>query len=477
VTFNVSGSYPSKQITMTTSTSGATIFYTTNNNSAPADPTHTGSTPGSGTSVYRSAISVPAGHDQFYKAIAYKSGLADSVVSETDVDNTSGGGMSPMTASSSFTSITYSVWDGDWALLEEYDKNGNLVEKYLQGYHGLVKTFQNVVYYYQDELGSTSHIAGGTGALIESYQYDLYGKPRVYNSGGTYQQNATPQAKDLGNGGARWMPELGLYDNRNRFMSPDLGRFLQPDPIGFKGDASNLYRYCGNDWASKSDLLGLDVEVELRYYMLQGSFGHGHQNLVIRDTITGQVAVLRGIPSEPWRTGGSKGGSNSMLNLAQKTDSGHGNVLLKAPIYTGCFGNKDPLEGKSTKLVPGSKTTLRQDFDAVHAKLEKFGARLDRAKIDYHLQSTNSNAAAGTGYQVITGERPPCSEKFPGSQLDLRSRMGIRVPVPEMSGPRIPPPPQASHTEPPDGGGADGWLAVGTVLGGRTGGPQGGGEP
>jgi uncharacterized protein RhaS with RHS repeats len=48
-----------------------------------------------------------------------------------------------------------------------------------------------------------------------------------------------------------------LYDDRNRFMSPALGRFIQPDPIGFKGDASNLYRYCGNDWANKTDPTGL----------------------------------------------------------------------------------------------------------------------------------------------------------------------------------------------------------------------------
>jgi RHS repeat-associated protein len=149
------------------------------------------------------------------------------------------------------------VWDGDWAVLEEYTTGNVLVEKYLQGYHGLVKTFTNNIYYYQDELGSTSHIANASGALLESYQYDLYGKPRVYNSGGTYQPNATPIAKDL-QGGARWIPELGLYDDRNRFMSPELGRFLQPDPIGFKGDGSNLYRYCGNDWANRTDPMGLE---------------------------------------------------------------------------------------------------------------------------------------------------------------------------------------------------------------------------
>jgi uncharacterized protein RhaS with RHS repeats len=51
--------------------------------------------------------------------------------------------------------------------------------------------------------------------------------------------------------------ELGLYDLRNRFMSPEMGRFLQPDPIGFKGDASNLYRYCHNDPEDFTDPMGL----------------------------------------------------------------------------------------------------------------------------------------------------------------------------------------------------------------------------
>ena len=164
-----------------------------------------------------------------------------------------------MSVSQSSTTI-FSVWDGDWAILEEYTTGNVLVEKYLHGYHGLVKTFINNVYYYQDELGSTSHIANASGALLEYYKYDLYGKPTYWNAAtpSSQLQASAYGVKDLGNGGARWMPELGLYDDRNRFMSPDLGRFLQPDPIGFKGDASNLYRYCGNDWANKTDPTGLE---------------------------------------------------------------------------------------------------------------------------------------------------------------------------------------------------------------------------
>jgi RHS repeat-associated protein len=112
-----------------------------------------------------------------------------------------------------------------------------------------------VAYYYQDELGSTSHIADASGALLEYYKYDLYGRPQYFDSTSQPLNASTYGVKDLFTG-QRWVTEIGLYDDRNRFMSPDLGRFLQPDPIGFKGDASNLYRYVGNNWANKTDPLG-----------------------------------------------------------------------------------------------------------------------------------------------------------------------------------------------------------------------------
>ena len=234
---------------MSTTTSGATIFYTKDGTTT---PTHTGNTAGTNTFVYGGAVNVAAGTEKIFQALAYKSGYADSAVDEFDADNR-GGGMAPMSAST--TTTIFSVWDGDWAILEEYDSSGNLVEKYLQGYHGLVKTFQTVAYYYQDELGSTSHIAAASGALLEYYKYDLYGKPTFFSSTSQPLNSSTYGVKDLFTG-QRWIPELGLYDDRNRFMSPDLGRFLQPDPIGFKGDSSNLYRYCGNDWANKTDPMG-----------------------------------------------------------------------------------------------------------------------------------------------------------------------------------------------------------------------------
>lgn len=180
----------------------------------------------------------------------------------------------------------------NWAILEEYDNTGARVQGYVQGYHGLVKTLVDNIYYYQDELGSTSHIADTSGVLLEYYKYDLYGKPTYFVPDSPNPQSASVfHVVDLGNGGSRWMPELGLYDNRNRFMSPDLGRFLQPDPIGFKGDASNLYRYCGNDWASVIDPIGTEG---WRDYPKIGAVVHFNPVA---------ISVIRNIKNRAWEEG------------------------------------------------------------------------------------------------------------------------------------------------------------------------------
>jgi RHS repeat-associated protein len=57
--------------------------------------------------------------------------------------------------------------------------------------------------------------------------------------------------------GREWLPDVRLYDYRNRIYQPELGRFLQPDPKEFAAGDYNLYRYCHNDPVNKTDPLGL----------------------------------------------------------------------------------------------------------------------------------------------------------------------------------------------------------------------------
>ncbi|NJK91421.1 MAG: RHS repeat-associated core domain-containing protein, partial [Blastochloris sp.] len=57
--------------------------------------------------------------------------------------------------------------------------------------------------------------------------------------------------------GREWIQEIGLYDYRNRVYSPELGRFLQTDPIRFDAGDVNLYRYVGNNSIMYTDPSGL----------------------------------------------------------------------------------------------------------------------------------------------------------------------------------------------------------------------------
>ena len=154
---------------------------------------------------------------------------------------------------------TYSIWDG-WNLVEEYQSanGGATTASYVYG-AGRLLTNQTLNYYYQDASGSTSHLADSSGHLLEWYRYDLQGTPVFYNASNTQIPSSNYGIRHLFTG-QQWYSELGLYDLRNRFYSPDIGRFLQPDPIRFWG-GNNLYRYCKNNPMRRSDPWGLSDQV------------------------------------------------------------------------------------------------------------------------------------------------------------------------------------------------------------------------
>lgn len=157
-------------------------------------------------------------------------------------------------------SPTYNVWDG-WNLLMEYQTNGTTIASYLNGPDGVVKNLTSGNYYYHDGSGSTSHLGDSSGThLLEWYRYDLQGAPIFYDANNNQRTASAYNVRHLFTG-QQWYSEVGLYDLRNRFYSPDIGRFLQPDPIGHRG-GSNLYRYCRNNPVTRSDPFGLEEHNE-----------------------------------------------------------------------------------------------------------------------------------------------------------------------------------------------------------------------
>jgi RHS repeat-associated protein len=150
----------------------------------------------------------------------------------------------------------YNVYDG-WELIGEYAALATVpTTAYVSGASGMVKNLTTNRYYYQDASCSTSHLADSTGHLLEWYRYDLQGTPVFYDATNNQILASVYGIRHLFTG-QQWYSELGLYDLRNRYYSPDIGRFLQADPSGFNGDATNLYRYCGNNPLKGSDPNGL----------------------------------------------------------------------------------------------------------------------------------------------------------------------------------------------------------------------------
>jgi RHS repeat-associated protein len=125
------------------------------------------------------------------------------------------------------------------------------------------------------------------GNLLERYTYSAFGTPTFYNAAGISQSALGVRHLFQGQ---LWTHETGLNDYRNRVELPVMGVFLQPDPIGFKGDAANIYRFCNNNAVNRIDPMGLiDKNASDRFWQMacfmdsgnsfQGSFAELMQKL------------------------------------------------------------------------------------------------------------------------------------------------------------------------------------------------------
>jgi RHS repeat-associated protein len=150
----------------------------------------------------------------------------------------------------------YYVYDG-LNLIEERDGLNNVLAEYI--YDGALHPRKaiiggNAYYFQQDVLGNVTALTDEDGEIVETYEYDIYGKPSIYDENG--DPMATPMAPFLFTG-HYWDADTGLYLTMYRAYSPELGRWLTRDPIDFNAGDVNLYRYTENDSINNMDYLGL----------------------------------------------------------------------------------------------------------------------------------------------------------------------------------------------------------------------------
>jgi RHS repeat-associated protein len=156
------------------------------------------------------------------------------------------------------TAVKY-VYDGAQCIAE-YDGNNNLLRKYIFG-PGIDEPVSmidvehsNATYYYHfDALGSVVALTNSSGSTVEVYEYSVYGQVAASDANNPNRFMFTGRESDQ---------ETGLYYYRARYYNPEIGRFLQPDPVGYDA-GMNLYRYCRNSPLGRIDPLGLSDHNEV----------------------------------------------------------------------------------------------------------------------------------------------------------------------------------------------------------------------
>ncbi|WP_250633504.1 RHS repeat-associated core domain-containing protein [Pinirhizobacter soli] len=142
-----------------------------------------------------------------------------------------------------------------------------------------------------DELGRPQVVTNAAGAAVWSAQNTPFSRTVVLS-------NTSPL--NIGLPGQYFDQETGLWNNGARDYDPNVGRYIQSDPIGLAGGI-NTYAYAGGDPLSNSDPLGLDFYGKSLAQAYLCAFGQAAWDRIRQDRNKAQGAVVPGQRSEALR--------------------------------------------------------------------------------------------------------------------------------------------------------------------------------
>lgn len=125
----------------------------------------------------------------------------------------------------------------------ELDTAGNIVSRFVYGSKANVPDYmdKNGTRYriISDHLGSARLVVDAqSGAIAQRLDYDAFGRVLT---------DTNPGFQPFGFAGGLYDPDTGLVRFGARDYDPETGRWTTKDPIGFRGNSTNLYTYALND--------------------------------------------------------------------------------------------------------------------------------------------------------------------------------------------------------------------------------------
>ena len=94
-----------------------------------------------------------------------------------------------------------------------------------------------------------------SATTLQRYRYSSYGKTTLEKDNGSTDHSFIENL--FAYTGREYDIDTELYSYRSRYFSPEIGRFLSEDRLGFAGGDTNLYRYVGNNPISRRDPNGM----------------------------------------------------------------------------------------------------------------------------------------------------------------------------------------------------------------------------
>ena len=314
----------------------------------------------------------------------------------------------------------------DWKPVAEWDVFANYFQAwnvYGPGQDEILlrqKSKYGYTRFHPDPHGNVEFLVDNDGQVVEHYTYDIFGTPKVEDWGGSNPpRNWSYYGHRFLFQGREYFDKFGVYDYRRRFYYPEMGYFLQADPIGIQiggakltamqkalfspggqapeafGDSeANLYRYCHNDPVNKTDPTGLEVN---------GTFDRGTGTLTLVDVQTGRTVVVNNVFS---------GNGIFTNNAALQHVKDHGPIAAGTYLIGTGADRRDHVPTGDAKWYPLYGDNGKGGYSYQHVPVldPKTGKTVDRGGANIHTGSRSD------GCVTIPSDVPEGDKNYPSSK-------------------------------------------------------------